>query len=63
MLYKCFERNINEPKGYRQNYSRIPFLSASAAWARAMATELVDAIEPNEETDPAGEMRPYFLYF
>ena len=26
--------------------------------ARAIATEFVDAIDPNEETEPPGEVRP-----
>ena len=29
--------------------------SSSAAFARAIATEFVEATEPNEETDPDGE--------
>ena len=31
--------------------------------ARAIATEFVDAIEPNEETEPPGEVRPYKCIF
>lgn len=31
--------------------------------ARAIATEFVEAIEPNEETEPPGEVRPYKCIF
>ena len=32
--------------------------SSSAAFAREMATELVDAHDPNDDTEPVGEFLP-----
>ena len=46
---------LQQPK----NKKKIKFPDFSNfTCARAIATELVDAIEPNEETEPPGEVRP-----
>ena len=42
-----------------QAFARALIRSSSAALARAIATEFVDAHEPNDETEPVGDFPLY----
>lgn len=43
--------------------ARARMRSSSAAFARAIATEFVEATDPNDETEPEGDRPEIFTYF